>query len=189
MILQELLKQVNWNCVWYRMEQLYPEQSTFHNNYKTVFEQCKKDIAVYSSMRILLRSSPSDTDSNIPWIEVYGCDGTTVRNSEDLNYNNWLTDAQLDAEVTYALDYTEWGKWVGMEIDSSALKEFTPVDIVVHCLYEMTYVSFNQDNIKKVLESLKEDVKKIESGEMKTYTTEEVFDKIRAKFNIGTENG
>lgn len=75
-------------------------------------------------------------------------------------------------------------KWMGMEIDAYTRKSFIPVDIVVHCLIEMTFISFDEAEITLELESIKDDIKKIDSGEMKMYTTEEVFSRIREKLNL-----
>ena len=190
MILQELLIQLNWNCIWNRMIELYPDQLQYHDQYETIINACKTDTPVPSDMRILLRTIyPTEVEvkngiDELPWVEVYGNNGITIRESEDLNYNNWLSDKQLDEEVSYALDYTPWNKWIGMEVDSTVLSQFTPLDIAVHCLWEMTFVSFREAERDAELRSIKEDIKKIDSGEMKMYTTEEVFSRIREKLNL-----
>lgn len=175
MKLQKLFKEVNWNCVWKRMVELYPDQSDNHDGYKSCIDTCLQLDATPYDMRIVLKTVSDG-------VEVSGCNGKTIRQDADLNYNTWMSDEQLDQEVTYALDFTSWDKWMGMDVDESNLKEFTPVDIVVHCLWEMTFVSFNQTTTSELLKSIKDDVKKIESGEMKTYTTEEVMEIIKNKF-------
>jgi len=166
MKLQELFKQVNWNCVWKRMLELYPDQNKNWNGYKSCYENCIAMDAVISDMYIILK----------PWdgcVSVSGCDGT---------YEEY--DDGTKVRKTYAIEFTAWKEWMGMKVDSTALKEYTPVDIVVHCLYEMTFVSFDENKIQKSINEIKEDIKKIDSGEMKMYTTEEVMDRIKNKFNI-----
>jgi len=127
-----------------------------------------------------LKCDPEST----AWVEVSGKNGKTIREDEDLNYNNWLSDEQLDKEVTYAIEFTPWNEWCGMQIDPDALKTFTPVDIVVHSLWEMTYISHNEMDIENTQNELKGIVDKIDSGEIKCIPSEEVFRQIKNKLKI-----
>lgn len=48
-----------------------------------------------------------------------------------------------------ALDYTPWAIWLGMEIHPRTLRDYTVPEIVAHCLWEMTFVSFDEREIEK----------------------------------------
>lgn len=163
MILQKLFKQVNWTCIWNRMLELYPDAKSNDLEYFSSFNKCIRMTPVSNPMRIVLEIIDGD-------IEVGGKDGSVNQTT--------------GKEERYALDFTSWDKWMGMEIDAYTRKSFIPVDIVVHCLIEMTFISFDEAEITLELESIKDDIKKIDSGEMKMYTTEEVFSRIREKLNL-----
>lgn len=43
---------------------------------------------------------------------------------------------------TWAIEFEPWENWLGMEIDSKTFKKFDKIDIICHCLYEMTFAGF-----------------------------------------------
>jgi len=42
--------------------------------------------------------------------------------------------------IGYAIEFTEWKQWLGMDIASVTLKRFLELEIITHCLYEMTFI-------------------------------------------------
>ena len=55
----------------------------------------------------------------------------------------------------YSIEFAPWSEWLSMTIDSKTLKEFSPAEIAAHCLWEMTFIGFDEENIEDVLEDLK----------------------------------
>lgn len=55
----------------------------------------------------------------------------------------------------YAIEFAPWNEWLSMIIDTKTLKEFTPAQIAAYCLWEMTFISFDEENIEDALEDLK----------------------------------
>lgn len=51
-------------------------------------------------------------------------------------------------EKRWALEYEPWEKWLGMEIDPAAGESFADADIAALCLYEMTFLSYDQEKIQ-----------------------------------------
>lgn len=68
-----------------------------------------------------------------------------------------------------------------MKVNPNAFREFTDLEIIAYCLYEMTFISFDQDEIKAQWESMKktvEDYKKMTPEERKrnTVSLDELLD-------------
>jgi hypothetical protein len=82
---------------------------------------------------------------------------------------------------SYALEFTSWVKWLGYEVEQVTLKKIPREEIVAHCLWEMTFVGFTQNKIRRRLAALKRQVKDIKEGRMKTIPHEEVITLLEPK--------
>ncbi len=84
----------------------------------------------------------------------------------------------------YALEYTPWSKWLGYEVDKKVLKKMPKEEIAAHCLWEMTFMGFTQNRIRKKLYALRKRVKDIKEGKVKTIPHEDrVYrDRIHPRF-------
>lgn len=75
-------------------------------------------------------------------------------------------------------DLERYSEWLGMEIDSETANniEIMKSDIIAHCFWEMTYISYDEENIEKEKETLREAVKKIfQDKEIKVYIFKDVY--------------
>ncbi len=84
----------------------------------------------------------------------------------------WDVSAQdLEDLEFYAIEFRPWEDWLGMEIDPETLKTISSLDIICHCLWEMTFIGYEQDEIQKqwqeILRTKNEvaDAKRLESWE------------------------
>jgi len=68
----------------------------------------------------------------------------------------------------WALDFTPWAEWLGMEIHPESVHNYSPAEIVAHCIWEMTWNGFTEEEIEK---------KKNEFGERLAKAFEEEFGK------------
>lgn len=84
----------------------------------------------------------------------------------------------------YALDFVPWSDWVGCEIVEKSVYLYGLVPFVGECLYEMSFISFEEGIIQQELETLKEIEDRIKSGEEKTYTMEEVIQHLNNEFDL-----
>ena len=57
--------------------------------------------------------------------------------------------------LSTAIEFTAWSEWLGMPIDTNSLKEFSELEIVAHCLNEMTYAGFEQEEINSKMDRIK----------------------------------
>lgn len=85
--------------------------------------------------------------------------------------NRYFDVSGISAEgdhQSYALEYTSWAKWLGYEVERATLKRMTGEEIVAHCLWEMTFLGFTQNKIRRRLAALKNQVKDVKEGRVKT---------------------
>lgn len=87
----------------------------------------------------------------------------------------------------YALDFVPWSDWVGCEVVEKSVYLYGLVPFVGECLYEMSFISFEEGVIQQELETLKEIEDRIKSGEEKTYTMEEVIQHLNNEFDLNIE--
>ena len=72
-----------------------------------------------------------------------------------------------------ALEFTKWNKWLGMNIHEMTCKEFTELEIIAHCLYEMTFVDYEESDIQAEFDRIKgiaEEFKNLSPEEKKSKT-------------------
>ena len=48
---------------------------------------------------------------------------------------------------SWALDFVRWERWLGMELSRSTLDRFSPSEVTAHCLWEMTFHGYEQEEI------------------------------------------
>ena len=60
-----------------------------------------------------------------------------------------------------ALEWTSWSKWLEFEIHKDAIEEWTELEIICHCLLEMTLDGLNQNEIGNTSNQIKMSVDKI----------------------------
>ena len=59
-----------------------------------------------------------------------------------------------DREASYGIELTDWAEWLGMEIEPETLSRYAEADIIVHCVWEMTFFGYSQADIEKTVEEL-----------------------------------
>ncbi len=147
MIFNELIHRHHWLSIETELIRLYPDEEKQIDTYKDVYYKLK-----------LLAPEPSDitirlndiTDDDETYVDV---DGYYIDGSVDEHSGN-------DA---LALDFTPWNQWLGMPVDARAFKDFTELAIISHCLYEMTFIAFDQEEIQEQLDDLTRKVNEYEN--------------------------
>jgi hypothetical protein len=82
---------------------------------------------------------------------------------------------------SYALEFTSWAKWLGYDVEQATTKKMPKEEIVAHCLWEMTFIGFTQNKIRRRIAALKKQDKDIKEGKAKTIPYEEVMTLLESK--------
>ena len=138
MKLVDLIKTNNWLSVKYTLLSLYPDQQVCIDAYEKIFSVLQKMDAQYCGMRIVLRDFDGD---------LYNKAFTDVSGQNE-------QDGDEDNATNYAIEFTSWPEWLGMNISENSLKEYNELEIISHCLYEMTFVGYNEEEIQSYLSSV-----------------------------------
>ncbi|RED97880.1 DUF6557 family protein [Marinoscillum furvescens] len=146
MTLKDLINNHDFLSVKSELARLYTDEQEQLDAYGDVFSQLRVMPEALSDITIRLTEIIDEDESYIN-VDGYYTDGTV----DELSGNDAL-----------ALDFTPWSQWLGMKIDTCALRDFTELEIIAHCLYEMTFISFDQEEIQSKWDELKRTVDEYE---------------------------
>jgi len=142
MKLKDLIKKYKWDDIFPVYIELYPDMKKSINSYKKVFN------TLYSL-------KPANSKWSIVIEDCY--------DEEEKKHYAHVTGKNPDPnkKETYSLCLMDWPEWLGMNISYKALRRYPKLEIIAHCLWEMTYFG-NQEDIDKRWEYIYETVEKIQ---------------------------
>ena len=144
MTFEDLINRHTWPGVKYRFLETYPDEADCIDAYADVYERLILLTPVETSMRLSVTEKVGD-DGRI-WGDVSGLDGTRWKDQDE---NSRMPGLAGEDEVSWAIEFCPWEEWLGMEIDPETLQQLDEVDILVHCLWEMTFCGFEQETIQQ----------------------------------------
>ena len=156
MKLYDIIKSNNWLSVELTFIKLYPEEGQMLDEYRSVYENLQNLAPEDTNMKIVLTEHDSDADDEsdiAAYVDVSG---------------QYETKDENECGIRHAIEFVEWKKWLGMGLESDTLKNFTELEIISHCLYEMTFIGFDENEIKERRELLDKTIE-----EFKNLTEEE----------------
>jgi len=154
MKLIELIRQNSWLSIELTLLGIYPEEKKNISGYEEIFRQLVSMPVIETDMIIEIKREIDDFD-NEEYIDISG------------RKKNEPKD-QKEQEISYALEFTPWSEWLGMQIDKNSIKNFTELEIISRCLFEMTFIGFDENEIQEELNKINDTVE-----EYKLLTEEE----------------
>ncbi|MHA1503362.1 MAG: DUF6557 family protein [Candidatus Heimdallarchaeota archaeon] len=128
MILKELVDAHEWKIIRKRLRELYPKDARRSMwKFKKSFAILKKLESQESNDGIKLRIDLIKEQHGV-WYDVSG--------EKEGDFLLW------------GLGFHSWEEWLGMEIHPKTFDICNHLDIVVHCLWEMTFYGFTPEKIK-----------------------------------------
>jgi hypothetical protein len=79
---------------------------------------------------------------------------------------------------SYALEFRPWSEWLGMDVIGTIHDEKKEI---AYCLWEMTFMGFDQNTVLKQKKELDRRIEEIESGKAKTIPASDIFKKYKNK--------
>jgi hypothetical protein len=135
-----IIKNNFWPSVELVFLQLYPDEKHRISAYEKVFDDLKFLESTDTETSIVISWVKDDFD-NKEYVDVSGCERSHTQLQNEQNHS-------------LALEFTGWDKWLGMDVDEKTLQDFTELEIISHCLYEMTFISFDQEIIQEEIDKL-----------------------------------
>ena len=173
MKLGDLIKNSSWLSIEIVFSRLFPDQITYLDDYRTVFDELKVLKPIDSSISIITETVIDEFD-NEKYVSVSGYDSSKA--------------SELIGDITesLALEFTSWSEWLGMTIDNDSIKQFSSFEIICYCLHEMTFMGFNQKEIENEWQKIKKAEQEFkhmtkEEKERSTMTLEELKKKYKLK--------
>ncbi|MAM29325.1 MAG: hypothetical protein CMC13_09905 [Flavobacteriaceae bacterium] len=132
MTLKKLIQKHTWSNISSKFSEIYPEAGKNLEGYKVVFEKLVMMKAKRIDMSIVLSIEKDDNEEYIDVSAQY----KYPRNEEE--------------KYLQGIELTPWRNWLGMGVNAKTLANFTEQEIIVHCIYEMSYVGFSEEDIQKI---------------------------------------
>jgi hypothetical protein len=163
MKLCELFRRVKWEKVLPILKDRYDIVGDL-SDYEKAFYNIKKLMPTYNSeiMTIELKWDLFPSSDSVPdtACEVVG--------------------KKDDENDSYALEFELWTDWIGMDVSNSTLFSLSEEEIVAHCLYEMTFLGYNIEDVlvrkDEIYERIDSAMREIaDTGIENLKTIEEVF--------------
>lgn len=151
MIFKDLINKYSWKDLESIFHNLYPEDKL--ENYEYAYNEIKDIEPVEYDMTIHVKKVFDEYD-NSEYFSVDGSNGTCYRDSSD---SKFIEDEEvLNTEIGYALEFTEWNKWMGMRISEEDLQTVGEKDFLCYCLWEMTFNGFTEKGTTEYIEDFHE---------------------------------
>ena len=184
---KELLDDVTWSQIEEALIRIY--NVTPHNmeGYMSVVQNLSNMTPKESvDMRICIDWVPPDGNLvEEGYWDIHGKNGTLHKDTEDAKLFPKAGEDWLNSEVTWSLEFNKWCEFLGMNIDPETANniELSKADIVAHILYEMTFVGYDEEEIKEQADELKrqvDEIKNMSEEEIKKNTIS--LDDLKNKF-------
>lgn len=124
---KDLLKKYYWEDIQATILILYPDQKKNIDGYKLALKE-------------LLILKPAKTKMSIVIEDEF---------DEDEQEHYCSVSAKDDRKRNWAFDFIDWSECLSMDIDSKILSKYSLLDIIAHCLWEMTWHGFSRKEVNK----------------------------------------
>jgi hypothetical protein len=138
----ELLRRNTWLSVQPILLQNYPDQEHVISEYEHIYQE-------------LLIMETTQTEMTIEIYERF------IEGLDDEPITIVCGQKKNDKE-SYAIEFVPWNEWLSMNIHTKSLEHYTELEIIAHCLYEMTFIDFDQNGIQAEIKKLEAQASKID---------------------------
>ena len=146
MTLKELYTNTTWPSVREELFSFYPDLMKKETGYQKVYEQIPSIEPQKSTSEILFTFIVEKEPEYDSYIHLSGI------------------ETNSDSKDSHSLELTSWEEWMGMSINEKTLKDFTPSEILAHCLIEMTLTGFDPETRKRTEDEMVKRSKEISKG-------------------------
>ena len=166
MTFKELLETVDIEELKKYIKSRVEKQDEYDSFVKMIDSLLSREV-VEESKKLVLALIPQydyfseEDDENNLYLNVYGVDET---------------------KECFALDFTPWDKWLGFPILQKSIDEFGVFSFIFNCLNEMSFISFDEEDIQSEVTKLNEISEGVKNGTIKTYSWEEVVSDLKEKY-------
>jgi len=154
MTLQDIIHKHHWLSIHQILFEIDPDLEEYTYEYKNIIKEIRQ-LEVEESLIILM-------------IERHWEDGQPTIHAHTYGFDPSIPKTEPTQYV--ALEWTAWSQWLGFKIHQDAIDEWTEIEIICHCLIEMTLDGFTQNEIQNTRNSMVSKVNTIKSNYFKDKT-------------------
>ena len=147
MKLKKVVESNNWLSIEMTLIKLYPNQIELINDYRNVFEKLQYLKPEANDMLIVLNEYLEDFEENSDVENTYVDVSGRKLVIEENSFSN-----------SYAIEFVKWEKWLGMELAPETLENFNELEIISHCLFEMTFFGYEEEEIQEQFEYINDKI-------------------------------
>lgn len=144
--LKDLILGYHWLSVSEIFFEIYPDQKEYAQSYAEVYERLRRMDPTESEFQIVLSHEM----------------GLSVSEEEEESYvsvsGKKTKPISSEESDSYAIEFQPWSEWLAMTISNVTYQNFSELEIIVHCLYEMTFIGFEEEIIQDKMKSLQKSI-------------------------------
>lgn len=145
MTLKQILSMTWWPTVALALVKAYPEDRKSLAGFRSVYDKLMDmEPVANSGLTIVIESVEYKHDRGHFWYDVYGI--------------------LPDKDDSLALEFRPWREWLGMSVAKGTINFLTPSQIAAHCLHEMTYFGFEEQEVQSIWNDIERDADEVRSG-------------------------
>lgn len=187
MKLGDLIDELDWDEVQDALLKNYGDIEQNIVEYEQVFYRLKGMESAESDMKIHVvlideREIFGKDLADDPYWVVHGTNGSLNKEAEDYEYFKDNTSEEwANSEQTFALELTPWNQWLAMDIDDETANniELMRSDIVAHCIWEMTFCGYEEEQIQDKRDDLISAAEDAKNGLSKGISFESVDEMLK----------
>lgn len=152
MILKELINKHPWDNISPRLLEIHPNEKDSLDGYQYTYE-------------IELNKEPAENKDNL-FIDIAYIE-EDKESGEDSYYSvNGISEEDTKKEDNFdngfAIEFLSFEEWLGLGITESILNNYSEIDIICHCLWEMTFTGFTTRQKQEEKDKLDEAIKEVD---------------------------
>lgn len=144
MKLADLIQKHTWSEVRPVLLREYPDQATSLEVYEHVYQTLQTITSVLGKPELQLVFDDIADNKFGDYIDVSG-------------------HTNSDTEDKYAIEFVPWAERLGMGIATETQSKYSELEILAHCLWEMTYVGYSEEAIKNQIDEIMQAKEEFES--------------------------
>lgn len=173
-----------------RICEIYPEEKKNYDGHGRVLRKLEMmeptniSEECYKGMEIVITHVVEDWKD--PGLTNEEYDSVCGRNGKTLAESNLNLECFKNChdEESWALDFTPWSEWLGMPIREQTFKDYSELDVMAHCLWEISWMGFDEEIIQEKKEDLDRRVESIKDGTAELIPWEDVKKNLEEEYGI-----
>ena len=145
----DLVKSSSWLSVEIAFLQSYPDEQRNMPGYERVFNDLLLLTPIDSAITIIVKQIKDDFDGE-EYVDVSGYYTDPAKSIDEISNS-------------LALEFTPWEEWLGMDVDEQSLIGFSASELICHCLYEMTFISFDQEEVQNEMGRIRSEIDEVKN--------------------------